>query len=411
MKIAIINMTHKGSTGKIMLQIADVARKKGYDVKTYSPMLFSRVKKQVPLIAENHYNWGNKFESAFHYYVGTLSGLNGFFTFYGTSQLIKNLKKFQPDIVHLHNLHNFNINLPLLFRYLKKSKVKVVWTLHDCWAFTGHCPYFTMAECDRWKNGCYNCTQLRLYPKSMLDTSKLMYGLKKKWFNGIADMVIVTPSVWLADLAGQSYLKGYPVTVINNGIDINIFKPTKNNFREQYNISDDKKILLGVALGWGKRKGIDVFIELNNRLEREKYQIVLVGTDDKSDSLLPENIISIHQTSNQQELAEIYSAADIFVNPTREENYPTVNMEAIACGTPVITFNTGGSPEIPDETCGSVVECDDIAAMEQEIIRICNTAPYAESDCIRKAKSFDSERCFEKYVKLYSSLKGCADTQ
>ena len=403
MKIAIINMTHKGSTGKIMLQIADVARNMGHEAKTYSPMLFSRIKKQVPLVAENHYTWGNKFESAFHYYVGTLLGLNGFFSLWGTNQLIKNIKKFQPDIVHLHNLHNFNVNLPLLFHYLKKSNVKVVWTLHDCWSFTGHCPHFVIAKCSKWKEGCYDCPQLRLYPKSMIDTSKLMYGLKKKWFTGIDNMIIVTPSVWLADLVRQSYLREYSVTVINNGINLNVFKPTKNNFREKYGIPENKRILLGVSQGWSHSKGVDAFVELAKRLDSGKYQIVLVGTDDKSDNLLPKNIISIHQTSNQQELAEIYSAADLFVNPTREETYPTVNMEAIACGTPVITFNTGGSPEIPDRSCGSVVECDDIDSLQKEIERIFMQMSYSAEKCIERAKNFDMNDRFKEYVELYEN--------
>lgn len=403
MKIAIINMTHKGSTGKIMLQIADVARNKGHEAKTYSPMLFSRIKKQMPLVAENHYTWGNKLENAFHYYMGTLLGLNGCFTYRGTKHLIKELERYQPDVIHLHNLHNFTVNLPVLFNYIKKSGAKVIWTLHDCWSFTGHCPHFVIAKCDKWKDGCYDCTQLRLYPKSMIDTSKLMYGFKKKWFTGIDNMVIVTPSVWLAELVRQSYLCEYPVVVINNGINLNIFKPTKNNFREKYGISENKKILLGVSLGWSRSKGLDVFVELAKRLDSEKYQIVLVGTDDKSDSLLPENIISIHQTSNQQELGEIYSAADLFVNPTREEVFGLVNVESLACGTPVLTFRTGGSPEIPDGSCGSVVECDDIDSLQKEIERICIQMPYSAEKCIERAKNFDMNDRFKEYVKLYEN--------
>lgn len=401
MKIAIINMTHKGSTGKIMLQIADTARSLGHEVKTYSPMLFSRVVNHKPLVAENHYTWGNKLEGAFHYYVGTLLGLNGFFTYRGTKKLVKELKRFQPDIIHLHNLHNFTVNLPVLFNYIKKAKIKVIWTLHDCWSFTGHCPHFTIAGCNKWKNGCHNCSQLRLYPKSMIDTSKLMYKLKKNWFTGIDDMTIVTPSEWLADLVKQSFLKSYPVVVINNGINLNVFKPITSNFRERYAIPENKKILLGVSMGWSYSKGFDVFVELEKRLDKERFQLVLVGTDDRTDEKLPQSVISIHQTSNQKELAEIYTVADIFINPTREETYPTVNMESIACGTPVLTFRTGGSPEIPDDTCGSVVGCDDVDSMLSEIQRICDSKLYSVEKCLHRAKSFDMNDRFKEYIKLY----------
>lgn len=401
MNVAIVNMTHKGSTGRIMLNIAQTARKEGHNVKTYSPVLFSRVAKEKEFVADNHYTWGSRFGYAFHYYCGTALGLNGFFSYTGTRKLIRDLKKFKPDIIHLHNLHNFSVNLPLLFNYIKKARIKVIWTLHDCWAFTGHCPHFTVAGCDKWKTGCNKCSQLAFYPKSYVDTSKLMYSLKKKWFTGIENMTIVTPSKWLADIVAESFLGKYSVVVINNGINLEIFKATENNCRHKYGIPEERTILLGVSLGWSERKGLDVFIELSKRLDDEKYQIVLVGTNDRTDESLPDSIISIHQTSNPQELAEIYSVADLFVNPTREETYPTVNMESIACGTPVLTFRTGGSPEILDNTTGSVVECDDIDSMINEINRICNDKPYSRENCLVRAKSFDMNDRFKEYVKLY----------
>ena len=216
-------------------------------------------------------------------------------------------------------------------------------------------------------------------------------------------MTIVTPSEWLAGLVKESYLKDYPVKVINNGIDLNVFKPTESDFRKKYAL-ENKYIVLGVAFGWGRRKGLDVFIELEKRFDKEKYKVVLVGTDDNVDKLLPENIISIHRTQNQTELAKIYSAADVFANPTREENYPTVNMESVACGTPVVTFNTGGSPEMLDETCGAAVAKNDIDAMYNEIIRICEAKPYSLEACIKKAKGFDKNEKFGEYIRLYEVL-------
>ncbi len=400
MKIAQINMLSYGSTGKIMLQIADCAVAHGHTAKTFATTPFNKKGKVSVESQKNHYIFGSFNENRIHCYLGIITGGNGLFSYAGTKELIKQLKRFNPDIIHLHNLHAFCINLPMLFGYIKKSRAKVIWTLHDCWSFTGHCPHFAMAKCEKWKTGCHNCSQISGYPESLVDNSKAMYSLKKSWFTGIENMTVVTPSQWLADLVSQSFLKDYPVKVINNGIDLSIFKPTKGSFREKYSISDNKKILLGVALGWGKRKGLDVFKSLAERLD-DNYQIVLVGTDDVTDRELPDSIISVHRTQNQQELAEIYSEADLFINPTREDTFPSVNIEALACGTPVLTFKTGGSPEIMDFSCGSVVACDDIDAMESEIIRICNKEPYSSDNCITRAKLFDMNDRFKEYVKLY----------
>ena len=404
MKIAQINFVTYGSTGKIMLQIAQTARQHGHQVKTFSTVEFSKFGRKHLTMPEGHMEFGSFWENGIHHYCGTLLGLDGCFSQLGTQQLIRALEEFQPDIIHLHNLHGFRQNLPMLFHYIKKHNIRVVWTLHDCWTFTGHCPHFTMIKCDRWKTGCHHCPQPRVYPKMYLDASRVMYRAKQRWFGGISDMTIVTPSQWLANLAKQSFLKDYPVRVINNGIDLDLFRPTTSDFRERHGIGQDQFMLLGVAFGWGARKGLDVFVELANRLGSD-YRIVLVGTDEWTDKQLLPNIISIHKTQNQQELAEIYSAADLLVNPTREENYPTVNMESIACGTPVLTFRTGGSPEIPNETCGCVVDCDDVEAMEQAIRRICAKHPYSLEACLERAKSFDMKIKFEEYVKLYEKDK------
>lgn len=404
MKIAEINMLSNGSTGKIMLQVADTARAAGHKVKTYSPVRFVRGKRVAPPDIPDHLSWGTREEAMLHYYVGTLLGRNGMYSKKGTRQLIYDLKKFSPDIIHLHNLHMYCINLPMLFDYIKENRIKVVWTLHDCWPFTGHCPHFVLARCDKWKTECKHCPQPRVYPKMYLDTSKMMYRLKKRWFLGVENMTIVTPSKWLANLVKESFLKDYPVKVINNGIDLSVFTPRESNFRKTYKL-ENKKVILGVAFDWGYRKGLDIFIELAKRLALDRYQIVLVGTNEMVDEQLPENILSIHSTNNQIELAEIYSAADLFVNPTREENFPTVNMEALACGIPVVTFKTGGSPEVIDSTCGRVVEVDDIDALEREVIHICESTFYPKVACLERAKSFDMYERFGEYIELYEGAR------
>lgn len=381
-----------------MFGIADILEKNGGETFCASAVTATNRRKEP---SHSYYKIGTYYSRKFSVLFSRITGRQNCYAKSATKKLLSRLDRFNPDIVHLHNLHGDYVNLPLLFNYIKTNRIKVIWTLHDCWAFTGHCPHFAMVKCDKWKSGCYKCPQYNLYPKSLFDNSKKMYRLKKRLFTGVENMTIVTPSEWLAGLVRQSFLKDYPVTVINNGINLSVFKPTESDFREKYGISADKKILLGVAFGWGVRKGLDVFIELYNRLSAEKYQIVLVGTDKKTDKQLPKGIISIHRTQNQTELAEIYSAADLFVNPTREDNYPTVNMEAIACGTPVLTFRTGGSPEMVTEKTGSVVDCDDIVALESEVKRICETSPFNKEDCIESAKKFDENERFLEYIELY----------
>ena len=314
--------------------------------------------------------------------------------------MISEIERINPDIVHLHNIHGHDCNLDMLFTYFKEKKTKLIWTFHDCWAFTGYCPHFTMMRCDKWKTQCGKCVQRCEY-SWILDKSRNLFEKKKDLFKGL-DLTIITPSKWLADIVGQSFLKEYPIEVINNGIDLGVFKPIDSDFRKKYDIQE-KNIILGVSFGWDERKGLDVFTALAKKMP-DNYKIVLVGTDDIVDKQLTNNILSIHCTQNQQELAQIYSAADVFVNPTREENYPTVNMEAIACGTPVLTFKTGGSPEMLDETCGAVVECGDIDSLEKEIVHICTKTPYTKEACIQKSKEFDKNERFKEYVELYERV-------
>lgn len=395
MKIAEINSCNFGSTGNIMLEIAEVAEKCGHTAVVCYPKSRGNAKKQK----ETDIVVGGRISRNFHLKLAEITGLNGYFSYFSTLNFLKKLDEFKPDIIHMHNLHNCYINLPLLFGYIKKHNIKTVWTLHDCWSFTGHCPYFDIAECSKWKTGCHSCPQYKNYPKSIFDNSEYMYNIKKKWFTGVENMTIVTPSRWLAELVKESYLKDYQVKVINNGIDLNIFKPTESDFREKHGLQD-KFIILGVASPWKERKGLDVFLELAERLD-DSYRIVLVGLAKEQKEVLPPNIIGLERTANQTELAGIYTAADVFANPTREENYPTVNMEAIACGTPVVTFNTGGSPEIIDETCGTAVAKNDIDGICNEIIKICETKPYSEDDCLKRAESFDKNEKFGEYIRLY----------
>lgn len=397
LKILQINGGSAGSTGKIMFGIKRIAEEAGYEVCCASPVT------QTNRERSDYHAIGTAFGRKSSVLMARITGMNGCFAMPATSEFLRYVNRFEPSILHLHNLHESYINLPMLFGYIRKNHIPVVWTLHDCWAFTGHCPHFIYEKCFRWKDGCYSCPRYREYPKSFTDNSQWMWIHKKEWFTGIENMTIVTPSEWLAGLVKQSFLREYPVKVIHNGIDLNVFTPTGSDFRLRYNIGYDKKILLGVSFVWNERKGLDVFIELSKRLS-ERYQIVLVGTDEQTDHFLPPEIISIHRTKNQRELAEIYTAADVFVNPTREEVLGMVNIEALACGTPVVTFDTGGSPESIKDDCGVSVPCDDIDAMEQEIKRICESNPFSQEDILKHSLEFDEVERFKEYIRIYENI-------
>ena len=393
MKIVQINATcGVGSTGKISVGISKILSES--TIENY--ILYSSKSNGYPLGIQCSDDWYIKFQAL----KSRIFGDYGFNSKKTTRKIITELERIKPDVVHLHNIHGHDCNLEMLFTYYKKNKIKLIWSFHDCWAFTGYCTYYDVIGCNKWKSCCKDCPQYKAY-SWFWDRSHTMFERKKELLGGL-DLTVVTPSQWLAKQVKESFLKGYEVKVINNGIDLNVFKTSRSEFRKKYDCQD-RFIILGVAFGWENRKGLDIFVELSKRLN-EKYQIVLVGTDHKVDSQLPSNIISIHRTQNQQELAEIYTAADVFVNPTREDNYPTVNMESLACGTPVITFNAGGSPEIIDMTCGSIVDKDDINSMEKEIIRVCETRPYSAEACLKRAEAFDMNKRFQEYVDLYRSF-------
>ena len=393
MKVVQLNTTcDKGSTGKICKAISQMLSREG--IENY--IFYTHGSSDYPL--------GIKYAGGFYRKWQALKsrvlGNYGFNSQWATRKLIRELQQIRPDIVHIHNIHGHDCDLSMLFRYLKRKRIKVIWTFHDCWAFTGLCTYFDFVGCSKWKDGCRDCPQRKQY-SWFLDRSSRMYSRKKELLKDM-DLTIVTPSRWLADLVGESFLKKHPVNVINNGIDLSVFQPTVGKIADRF--SDGKNILLGVAFDWEERKGLDVFLKLAQRMGPE-YRIVLVGTDDAVDKNLPDNIISIHRTQDQKELAQLYSAATVLINVSREDNYPTINMEALACGTPVLTFRTGGSPEIPDDTCGSVVDKDDLDALEREIYRICTERPYSESACLRRASMFDQEKRFEQYLELYRSMQ------
>lgn len=396
MKIISINAWTIGSTGRIMLECAKAARNTGDEVHVFSKAWIGQDYEGIL----NHHVIGNYFCNRVHVRLARYSGLHGCFSLLSTLKMLREIDRIQPDLIHLHNLHGWFLNLPLLFLYIKKKHTRVIWTLHDCWSFTGHCPHFETEKCSKWKTGCYACPRYREYPASNVDRSHFLWKMKKWCFTGIHNMVIVTPSEWLANLVKQSYLQAYPVKVIPNGIDHSIFIPRQSDFKQKHGI-EGRFMVLGVAFDWGYKKGLDVFADLAMKMD-ERFAIVIVGVDAEIEAQLDGRIIAIRRTNCMEELAEIYSAADVFLNPTREDTFPTVNIEALACGTPVITFPTGGSSEIIDETCGIVTKAATSDAILEAVQHMrTHVDRYTEAACCNRAKRFDQNVCYDAYVALY----------
>lgn len=394
MKVLMINsVCGIRSTGRICTDIAEVLEKEGHDCKiAYGrETVPDKYKKYAVKI-------GTNFGVKLHAGLSRIFDRSGFYSKHATKKFIKWVKEYKPDIIHLHNLHGYFINIEILFDYLKKANVPVIWTLHDCWAFTGHAAYCEAVACENWKTGCNRCPQKMKYPSALLfDNSKSNYFRKKKNFTGVANLIIVTPSAWLAGLVKQSFLKDYFVRVIHNGIDLSVFKPTLSDFRERYGLID-KKIILGVASVWEERKGLNDFIKLSGAIN-EDYRIVLVGVSKEQFKILPANIIGIERTNSSQELVEIYTAADVFLNLTYEDNYPTVNLEAQACGTPVITYRTGGSIENVSEW--NIVEKGELRLLLEKIYVIIKENLNSTNTNV---EIFDLNNMVSGYTNLYVEL-------
>ena len=298
-----------------------------------------------------------------------LDGKAGFHSKAATRRLLDRLDEIEPDVVHLHNLHGYYVNIEMLFEWLAAHDCKVEWTLHDCWAFTGHCAYFTYVKCAQWKTHCAHygerCPQLGTYPKTYSKAScSWNFDQKKRLFNLVpaGRMKLITPSQWLANLVGESFLSKYPVEVRHNTIDTNVFKPTPSDFRERYGIGD-RFMILGVASPWTERKGLDDFLRLAEKLGSENYAFVLVGLSKWQLKQVPEGVIGLARTDSSEQLAAIYTAADMLFNPTKEDNYPTVLLESQACGTPVVTYDIGGCGEaLFHKNSVAISSCNELVA-------------------------------------------------
>ena len=411
MKLVQINTVCNTSIGHIMAGIQRAADNNGI----YTVSIYGRRHGYSDLRC---LKIGNGLSFWLHVALTTVTDFHGLGSVIVTSRIIHFLKKEQPDIIQLHNIHGYYINYPMLFDYLKNEyKGRMYWMLHDCWAFTGHCAYYTAAGCDRWKSLCHDCPEKREYPISLLlDSSSCNYRRKKKYFTGLKNMTIIVPSHWLESQVKESFLKDYPVEVVNNGIDLSIYRPQRDSgIRARYGIPQNKKIILGVAMYWTKRKGLSDFKRLSQRLIEQgnnEYVIVLVGLSSKQKANLPDNVIGIRRTENVRDIVALYTESHIMVNPSVEETFSMVTVEAMACGTPVIVLDTSAVCELVSGDTGIVLHKDRSQEVNPdryiEAIHSIETKMsegiISEQSLVRHASGYSSERQTDHILSLYKRL-------
>lgn len=384
-----------GSTGRICTDIAAALESDGNEVK----IAFGRNADIVPA-QYNKYavRIGNDIDLKIHGLITRAFDATGFGSMRATRRFIQWIYQFDPDIIHLHNLHGYYINIDLLFSCLKQLNKPVVWTLHDVWPFTGHSAYCDAVGCSKWKNGCENCPQMKVYPKAYVDRSKKNWERKRNIFCGVTNLTIVTPSKWLAELVEDSFLNEYPVKVINNGIDTGKFHKVSTHLKADLGLQR-KRILLSVATVWNDLKGLSDFERLTDLLG-ENYKIILVGgMTSIQEKELPESILHIQRTQDVNEMVELYNTADIYLNLTYCDTYPTVNLEAASCGTPVITYAVGGSTESAEMFGGISVRRGDVEAVahavrESERLKVVIPNDY----------DLDKKRAIKEYIGLYRGV-------
>ncbi|MCD8098729.1 MAG: glycosyltransferase [Lachnospiraceae bacterium] len=385
-----------GSVGRITVDICRTLERNGDDC------LIAYGRRGAPE-GVPAFRFGTNISMGLHVLSTFLKGEHGFASERQTRKLIEKIKEYDPDVIQLHNVHGFVLQVELLFAYLKKAGKPVVWTLHDCWPYTGHCAFYDYNGCSCWKDGCMSCHEYRkTYPYALFrNNAARNFARKRAAFTAVPDLTIVMPSAWLADQVLDSFLRDYPVEVIPNGIDRSVFQPRESDLRRQLGL-EGKFVVLGVANVWERRKGLVYFQKLAESLP-DDFRIVLIGLDKKQRHSLPANVIGLGKTENAAELATYYTMADVFVNATLEDNFPTTNLEALACGTPVITFDTGGSPESLDESCGRVAPKGDLTALREALLAE-KEAPHGKEACLRRAELYGKNERFQEYVTLYHEL-------
>jgi glycosyltransferase involved in cell wall biosynthesis len=403
MRILQINTAvNSGSTGRITEDIGQLLLDNGHE----SFIAFGRGNRpsKSKLI-----KIGSLLEVYFHGLKTLLFDRHGFGSRSATKRLIDQIERIKPDIIGLHNIHGYYLNIEVLFEFLSVKKIPVVWTLHDCWAFTGHCAYYDSISCERWQTECYQCPKKNKYPSSyFLDNSKQNFIDKKRLFNLPNQINLVTPSNWLSNEVKKSFLNKHNLQVINNGINLAVFKQKDSNILREFSTRfslNQKKIVLGVANIWDERKGLNEFVKLRDLLDKD-IEIVLIGLNKKQIKKLPNGILGIQRTESIDELSNWYNIASVYVNPTFQDNFPTTNIESLACGTPVITYKTGGSPESINQDTGIVVEKGNLKGLQESIVSILSLSKENYSGACRMSaeKLYNMNDRYNDYLNLYSQL-------
>lgn len=406
MNIVQINITYRsGSTGKIMSDLSDVIKQYGGN----SYMVSGYKNKEDQGIVDHIYyvDMADKyFEVRKDLLISRITGEMGYRHKNRSKAVVSWIQQKQPDVIHLHNIHGDWLHIKTLFDYIRQSNVPVVWTIHDCWPFTGRCSHFAVWGCEKWKTQCLKCKNKDIYPITyFFDKSEKMFIDKKSWFTGLNNVVLVTPSEWLARQVRQSYLGEYPVEVIQSGIDLNVFYPRKEKSRYLYTIADGKSIILGVASSWSERKGLRDFFELDKIIDHRKYQIVLVGLNKKQLRNLPKTILGISRTENQEELAVLYSQADCYLNCSILETMGMTTVEAMACGTPVVVYDKTAIPEAVAGNCGIILKNRKINELYHAVETVCKRKKKVSNDCrARVVDNYEKNFQFSKYIDLYHKL-------
>ena len=367
MNILLINsVCGIGSTGRICGELAQRFQAEGHQVK----IAYGRDGNVPEQFREFGVRIGSDWDVRCHGLRTRLLDDHGFGSRKVTEEFLRWADGFDPDVLWLHNLHGYYLHVGLLFEWIKgRPQMQVKWTLHDCWAFTGHCSHFAFAGCEKWKTGCEHCPQKFGYPASFLkDACRENFVRKKALFQGVRNMTLIAPSQWLAELAKESFLGEYPVEVCRNSINKAVFRPVESSFRKDHGL-EGKRMILGVAGVWTRKKGLEDFKKLAGMLPAG-YRIVLVGLTPKQIRQLPGQILGLPRTADAGELAKIYGAADVFFNPTYEDTFPTVNLEAEACGTPVVTYGAGGCPETIVRPDSVAVPVGDLEGALAEMLKI-----------------------------------------
>lgn len=401
MKVLQINAVYsKSSTGRMTEELHLALKARGIESFVASYDLCD--------LSENCYRIGTKVDRKVHGLLSRITGLQGYYSFIYTKKLLKYINIINPDIVHLGNLHGNYINLSMLLKFLSKNNIATVLTLHDSWFYTGKCVYYIEDNCEKWKDSCGNCPALKKGNKSwFLDRSRKMLKDKKKLFSRIQKLGVIGVSNWVTYDASVSILRNAKIIErIYNWIDLELFSPQDNDsLRKKMGLSD-KKVVLGVSSFWTKQKGIEIFVELSKILPNE-FKIVLVGNCEKNE-YMNEKIIFLGTVENTEVLAQLYSMADIFVNPTIQETFGLTAAESIACGTPVVSYKSTATPEVigTDDLCGLLIDKLTPEAFKNAIIEIAkNSKSKYCNNCRKRAEFlFDKDRNIGQYIKLYNDL-------